>query len=166
MGVTCSVMMLGTFCTSTDASGGPGYGAPSGNGLATSPSTPQCVDGTPSNELCNLTPNVADPPPIGAAQLAPTSLAEFGDLGIPNPPIGQPNCLRFQETKNRLASFVYDRFPNGHLDVPLRPRSKAGAVFFGAKKDPGPPEPGLSGAADRPRAQGERRCNRRLTECT
>src|ERR1700690_2469162 len=53
MGVFCSVMMLGTFCTSTDASGGPGYGAPSGNGLATSPSTPQCVDGTPENELCN-----------------------------------------------------------------------------------------------------------------
>jgi hypothetical protein len=53
MDVFCSVMMLGTFCTSTDASGGPGYGAPSGNGLATSPSTPQCVDGTPDNELCN-----------------------------------------------------------------------------------------------------------------
>ena len=53
MDVFCSVMMLVTFCTSTDASGGPGYGASSGTGLATSPSTPQCVDGPPGNELCN-----------------------------------------------------------------------------------------------------------------
>jgi hypothetical protein len=52
MGVFCSVLMLGTFCTSTDGSGGPGYGAPSGASQS-SPSTPRCIDGTPANELCN-----------------------------------------------------------------------------------------------------------------
>jgi hypothetical protein len=52
VGIFCNVMMLGTFCTSTDASGGSGYGAPSG-ASPDSPSIPPCSSGLPANDLCN-----------------------------------------------------------------------------------------------------------------